>query len=595
MPRLPELRVRIVAWGGFFILLFFFVLSLLAAYIVWQAYRSQLMRHNHILSSVVAQAIEEYLDQPRMQIDLLALVLAEGGSDYSTKLAKVLDKTESRFQRVEVLDSLGLVEQVYPENSAMLGGDMSGQAYYQETRQSRKPYWTPVFLGALDEVATAAYAVPFGSKVLVAYLSMEHLSAFQLPKEIAKDAQVFVTDQNGTLLLHPDLRRVREREVFPLFRQARSQANERGFSYMTFTNAQGVQYCSATFLSSYGWGVFMVQPRKEAMKPVLHLLGVLAVTALVIALISLGVAYMGFRRVFWPLQEIVKQMAALGSGESKARIPPARFQEFQQIAEQFNAMADQVQERQHILSQLNETLRIKNQELESMLYISSHDLRTPLVNISGFVSELSYALKDLLQEADAEAMRRAIRDELSPMLQFVTGSCLRMDQLLRSLLKLARMSRSEPELVEVDLDDVFEQVRQDLDHALRQHNANIQSANLGNILGAQTEIHQILLNLLGNAIKYSRPGVPPLIVLRGWAEAEHRFLEICDNGIGIPPENLHRIFDIFYRVGENAAVDGEGIGLTIVQRLMNRQKGSIRVESVPGQGTCFTLCFLASV
>jgi signal transduction histidine kinase len=220
-------------------------------------------------------------------------------------------------------------------------------------------------------------------------------------------------------------------------------------------------------------------------------------------------------------------------------------------------------------------LTVRNRELESFVYMASHDLRTPLVSIDGFARLLEEDYADRLDADGREYLGR------------VRANAADMDSLLSDLLELSRVTTTEEPKETVPVADVVEQALQQLDHAIRESGAAvIVPDDLPEVSASPTRLRQVFTNLIGNAIKFSRQDAGPRIEIT-WDELRdgHRF-RVADNGIGIPEPYREQIFEIFTRL-KDKDVSGTGVGLTIVRRIIERHGGKVGVESRPGEGSTF--------
>jgi len=216
-----------------------------------------------------------------------------------------------------------------------------------------------------------------------------------------------------------------------------------------------------------------------------------------------------------------------------------------------------------------------NEELEELLYVASHDLRSPLVTIQGFASVLDRKYGDGLDPRGREYVQR------------IRSSAASMGELMDTLLTLSR-SQSQPLNLRLTLTrDTAKRVLHDLEGPLTERGARVHlPARMPTVLADEIGLYQIFLNLIGNALKFLGDQPHPIIHIgyRGRTD-EHEF-SVRDNGIGIAPEHHHEIFQAFRRLGE-AKIEGTGIGLTIVKRMVLRHGGRIWVESARGAGTTF--------
>jgi len=243
---------------------------------------------------------------------------------------------------------------------------------------------------------------------------------------------------------------------------------------------------------------------------------------------------------------------------------------------------------------LMRTLALKNEELESILYVTSHDLRAPLVNIQGFGNELSRscklihtALKDTLKTAEInEEVDNAFNKDVPEALGFILTSAKRMDSLLSGLLRLSRLGQAAVTIEPLDMNEMFANITKGMEYQVKEAGAAVDIRSLPSCLGDASQINQVFSNIFDNALKYldeSRPGM-----IRVYAKSENGRNIYCveDNGIGIAPEHQKKIFEVFHRL-EPDRKSGEGLGLAIVRHILGRHDGKVLVESEPGKGSRF--------
>ena len=240
-------------------------------------------------------------------------------------------------------------------------------------------------------------------------------------------------------------------------------------------------------------------------------------------------------------------------------------------------------------------LRTKNEELESLVYVASHDLRSPLVNIQGFGQWLQAAITELtaiLAGADLpEAVRASIApildDRMPTALHFIQSSSAKMDTLIAGILRLSRLGRAELNPTRIEMDRLLATVLSTLSYQIEEIKATVTVETLPACYADNNQINQLFSNLLDNAIKYRDPARPLVITVSGQRNANQVVYTVADNGIGIGQSQQEKIWELFYRLDPRGSVAGEGLGLALCRRIVERNKGHIKLDSTQGAGSRF--------
>ena len=250
------------------------------------------------------------------------------------------------------------------------------------------------------------------------------------------------------------------------------------------------------------------------------------------------------------------------------------------------------------LTAINETLRQQTQENEMFIYSVSHDLRAPLVNLQGFSKELIHACDDLraavrqssLTPARRQHIEQLIEEDIGEALHYLQTAVLRASHIIDALLRLSRVGRVEYRRQQVHVRDIVQRVIDAMQVSIRARRARVVVHDLPSVWGDPTALEQVFANLIGNAINYldaSRDGrveigttpAPPGV-------HSLRIFYVKDNGLGIPAIAIPRLFNAFQRLHGNVAT-GEGIGLALARRVVERHGGRVWAESTEGVGTTF--------
>lgn len=221
-----------------------------------------------------------------------------------------------------------------------------------------------------------------------------------------------------------------------------------------------------------------------------------------------------------------------------------------------------------------EALKRSNHDLQQFAYVASHDLKTPLRSISGFIQLLERKYAHSFEEG-AQSLINRTRD-----------ATRRLEQLTDDLLAYARVNSDMTPFVVVDLNDVSTEVTHLLDAVITETGARVTVASLPSVRGARTQLVQLLLNLISNALKYCK-NRSPVIRISAVRQGSDWAVSVEDNGIGIEEKHYERIFEVFKRLHGQNEYAGTGIGLAVCRRVVHHHGGKIWVSSVAGQGSTF--------
>jgi signal transduction histidine kinase len=263
---------------------------------------------------------------------------------------------------------------------------------------------------------------------------------------------------------------------------------------------------------------------------------------------------------------------------------------------------DEVAALDQVFHDMARSIAEKDRENELFIYSVSHDLRSPLVNLQGFSQELGFAsadLRGLFEDGSVpESIRRrglAILDrEVTDSIHFIQTAVSRLSVIIDALLRLSRAGRVEYRWQPVDVGATVRRVVEALGSTIAERGARVAAGPMPPAWGDPTAIEQIFANLVGNAVNYldpDRPGEIEVGALDGDGQdpsiaPDHLTYYVRDNGLGIPESGMSKLFLAFQRFHEGRA-RGEGIGLALVRKIVERHGGRIRVESERGVGTTF--------
>jgi len=236
-----------------------------------------------------------------------------------------------------------------------------------------------------------------------------------------------------------------------------------------------------------------------------------------------------------------------------------------------------------------EELAAKNKELETVVYVVSHDLRSPLLNVQGFGNALIRACGQLKQKLEPSAdpeVKNLFEVDIPRALRFIEAGISKMDSLLSGFLRFSRLGRVVLQIQTIQMHKLISGATQALKFQTEEAGAEVVIGDLPNCEGDPTLIGQVFSNLIDNALKYRAADRACRIAVSGRVEGPQAIYCVEDNGIGIAAEHQPKVFELFHRLDPKKS-QGEGLGLSIAQRALERQHGRIWLESTPGKGTRF--------
>jgi signal transduction histidine kinase len=308
---------------------------------------------------------------------------------------------------------------------------------------------------------------------------------------------------------------------------------------------------------------------------------ILVTSILMIGLIALNL-YQIRKTIVYPLQELSRGAEIIGGGNFDHVVETKNDDEVGKLSKAFNTMSERLSTSYNSLqSEIRERKRAEedllrsNKDLEQFAYIASHDLQEPLRNVASCMQMLDKKYKSKL---DAKA---------DQIIWHAVESVVRMKALILDLLAYSRLSTRGNPFQPTNCEEVLGQTLANLRPTIEETGAVVTYDPLPTVTGDFTQLLQVFQNLIGNAMKF-RDQTPPKVHISAARGEDEWIFSVKDNGIGIEPQHLDRIFVIFQRLHKRTEYDGTGMGLAIVQKTVERHRGRIWVESEPGKGTTFS-------
>ena len=299
----------------------------------------------------------------------------------------------------------------------------------------------------------------------------------------------------------------------------------------------------------------------------------------VLIVIGIFIAWLMSRNITRPLNKLSAAASAIASGDYSSEAEVNRKDELGKLARAFNTMAIQVKNAQQSLEKKVQErtvqLETANKELEAFSYSVSHDLRAPLRAVSGYSMILK---EDYGTKLDAEANR--ITDT-------IISNANMMGQLIDDLIAFSKVGKKDSMRQKINMKEIAQSCMTGLLQHESENKYDVQIDEIPECTGDENLIKQVWTNLISNAIKYSSKQTNPRIEIGYKENGSYNIYFIRDNGVGFDMQYAHKLFGVFQRLHSQEAFEGNGIGLALVKRILDKHKGEIRGEASPGGGAVF--------
>lgn len=334
------------------------------------------------------------------------------------------------------------------------------------------------------------------------------------------------------------------------------------------------------------WVLAAALPTELVLAPVRRFLIAALVTSAVVVALGTLIAWLVSRRITGPLKAVTEAAESIAASGTWLASSDTSGDEISRLQSSFEAMSARVKQSQEALALMIDELeaRVKartaelehtNQELQAFSYSVSHDLRAPVRAITGFVGIL---IEEHGRELSPEARR---------CLDVVTKRARQMGQLIDDLLALSQVGRRQIGREPIDMNRLLTEVAEEARSAEPGRQVELELGKVPAAAGESALIRQVLLNLLQNAMKFTRTRPVARIEAGAYERDGEIVYFVRDNGVGFPMQYSGRVFDPFHRLHAETDFEGTGIGLAIVQRIVARHGGRVWTESAEDQGAAF--------
>jgi signal transduction histidine kinase len=415
-----------------------------------------------------------------------------------------------------------------------------------------------------------------------------------------------VLNTRGNAIIEADLREVQSRAqawrlqvAEPVIAAVRTQGRAAGQAMIEAASTTAFDQLRRS-VGRLQMDILVVRNRAaDAAKDAGSTLVALEIIAAVIVILAGAILLLVLDRlVSRPVLELAEQVRAVAGGDYDRHIESSGSPELRRLAADVDGMRRQiaaelseVREARAEVQWINDQLKVQaeeltrsNRDLEQFAYVASHDLQEPLRKVASFCQ--------LLQRRYAGQLD----DRADQYIAFAVDGAQRMQRLINDLLAFSRIGRLTAGFTDVDLNRVLSEVKSQLEERAGEDGEIIWS-DLPTVEGEEPLLTTLFVNLIGNALKFRRPDVPPIVRVSAERDGEQWRITVRDNGIGIEREFADKVFVIFQRLHARDAYEGTGIGLAIVKKIVEYHGGRIWLDLDVGEGTSinFTLPVAARV
>lgn len=538
---------KITLWVLLFAALLFVLVITLITVTADKSLERELVNGNTAVAGLAKEVVDEHLAtfaasaELFAQRPLLRQAVRNGDAGHVRQHLRALVETHRDNDRAFVADADGILRFDYPEDPAVIDVDFSYRAWYRGVSAAQDTHLSPMYQrAALGAPYVVAIAVPLqdddGSTFgyLVVQRTVERLAQWVSRYHSRPGGTIRVFDRTGTVAWTSGVESGHPWADHPVVHEALSGRS--GTRRAIDPETGEASLMSYAPVERIGWGVVVSRPWNETFAPV-H-----ALTRNIIGFAAVALLILGGLCYYWLRTLFQYERALLARNE--------------------------------IIERDATQLERANQELDAFTYSVSHDLRAPLRATDGF--------SRILEEEYGDALPEKARHYLG----MVRENSVQMRLLVDDLLEFSRLDRQTLARRPVEPDAIVDQVLAGLD-AGEPGNSDIRRSRLPPCEADPSLLKQVFANLIDNALKYSRHREQPVIEIGADTIDGAVQYYVSDNGAGFDMAYADRIFGVFQRLHRSEDFPGTGIGLAVVQRIVRRHGGSIRVESKPDHGTTF--------
>lgn len=580
------------------------------------------------LAHSLANQITTYLREPEATFRFIASHISNkphSKKDFSDTLADLAD-SYSYFESLYSLDGKGKVDSVgFKSDAPFKGEDYLGMDFSSieicKTAQHDNSFKWQSSVSVTSGEPSISFCAPMGEGSLLATLKLSNIGQIISKGSDNRLYEVFIVDRKGKIISHPDPDVTRMQQNISNLKIIRDGLEGKTVSG-SFDFRNRSYRGSVVNIEGFDWLLVVAQRLDVAMAPVkalekIFILGILS-TLLLVAFASLAASsilgkpftllagnahkvidedYDNINPISSRLHEInllsetlLKMVSAVRSREellneqteelmtSEENLRDLNQNLEEKVRERTERLAAAMEELNTLnldLTQRGMALESANHQLESFAYSVSHDLRAPLRHVGSFATIIAEEYEGVLDAKGKDYLKRVIK------------GCNRMDELINAILDFSRVSRLQLNFTSVDMSGLAEEVLSDFQDEISAMNARISVEPLPVCNVDRVLMKQVLVNLLSNALKYSRNRETPTVTIGSSITGSEHLFFVRDNGAGFDMRYADKLFSVFSRLHRQEDFEGIGVGLAIVQNIIQRHDGRIWAEAKPDEGATF--------
>lgn len=540
-----------------------FLLSLFALDVLNSHIKKQVMAKDQMLAKSIANEVEVYLDQPKNLLFLVEKVYTDQDSRMNERLERIVEQF-AILDTIQVVNLQGKTIYNAPYDTDMLGLDVSNRPYFAETLARQTPFWSSSFISLRTGQPTVTLSKRIPDGIIVLHLNLSQLSQIIADTNVHGQYYSCILGQRGTYLAHENIQKVQQRVLEPNFATLKDRE---GTHFITMDSQEVI--ASVAKVQEINWTVLVYQNKDQAYFPIRQITSMFILALLFSVLVASILGKSSTEKVIRPLKNLIGQTKILAQGNYNIQIEFKSYQEYNELAKNFNHMLETIQVRQQQLENTAKDLATTNKELEAFAYVVSHDLKAPLRAISNLSQWLEEDLAGHLPPEGKE------------MLEMLRGRVRRMEALINGILQYSRAGRLAPHYQWTDTQKLLEQIIGDID--VPETFAVTLQHPLPYFETETLLLSQVFSNLISNAVKHHDRTNGHVTISVGEAGEFYRFT-VADDGPGIAPQYHEKIFGIFQTLQSRDTLESTGVGLALVKKIIEVQGCTYDLQSDVGQG-----------